>query len=135
MREKIESTLGKVLVWALASVTLLVTPLWSLDPINPIKMLAVSAIGFLGLGVLLSNQKVLQLGRYRVPMVLVSGFIGWQVVVLGVSGGEKFQQLFGTTGRNTGLITYLAFSILFVVALAASSNSFLNRFLRSEELV
>jgi O-antigen ligase len=129
MREKIESTLGKVLVWALVSVTLLVTPLWSLDPINPIKMLAVSAIGFLGLGVLLSNQKVLQLGRYRVPMVLVSGFIGWQVVVLGVSGGEKFQQLFGTTGRNTGLITYLAFSILFVVALAASSNSFLNRFL------
>jgi len=129
MREKAELTLGKVLVWALLAVTLLVTPLWSLDPINPIKMLAVSAIGFIGLGVLLANQKVLQLGQYKAPLILISGFMGWQLVVLMVSGGEKIQQLFGTAGRNTGLITYLAFSILFAVALAASLNMFLNRFL------
>jgi O-antigen ligase len=129
MHEKAESTLGKILVWALVAVTLLVTPLWSLDPINPIKMLAVSAVGFMGLGVLLANQKALQLGRFRVPLVLISGFMVWQLVVLVVSGGEMLQQLFGTTGRNTGLITYLAFSILFIVAMAASSSVFLNRFL------
>jgi O-antigen ligase len=129
MREKVESTLGKVLVWALMAVTLLVTPLWSLDPINPIKMLAVSAVGFMGLGVLLANQKVLQLGRFKVPLVLISSFMVWQLVVFAVSGGEKLQQLFGTTGRNTGLITYLAFSILFVVAMAASINGFLTHFL------
>ena len=104
MREKAESTLGRVLVWALVAVTLLVSPLWTLDPINPIKMLAVSAIGFIGLGVLLANQKVLQPGRFKVPLILTIGFMGWQLVVLMVSGGEKLQQLFGTTGRNTGLI-------------------------------
>jgi O-antigen ligase len=129
MREKTELVLGKVLVWALVAVTLLVTPLWSLDPINPIKMLAVSAIGFMGLGVLLTNLKALSLGRFRVPLLLISGFMAWQFVVLVVSGGEKLQQLFGTNGRNTGLITYLAFSILFVVAMAASNAVFLNRFL------
>ena len=129
MRDRTESVLGKVLVWALVSVTLLVTPLWSLDPINPIKMLAVTAIGFMGLGVLLANQKVLALGRFKSPLILISGFMVWQVVVFTVSGGEKLQQLFGTTGRNTGLITYLAFSILFVVSLAASNRAFLNRFL------
>jgi O-antigen ligase len=129
MRERIESTLGNLLVCALVSVTLLVTPLWALDPINPIKMLALTAIGFMGLGVLLINKKVLQFGRFRVPLVLVSGFIGWQVVVFVVSRAEKFQQIFGATGRNTGLITYLAFSILFVIAMAASTTSFLNRFL------
>ena len=129
MREKAELTLGKVLVWALVAVTLLVTPLWSLDPINPIKMLAVSAVGFMGLGVLLANQKTLQLGRFKVPLILISGFMVWQLVVLVVSGGEMLQQLFGTTGRNTGFITYLAFSILFVVAMVASSSAFLNRFL------
>jgi O-antigen ligase len=59
----------------------------------------------------------------------------WQLVVFAVSGGEKFQQLFGTTGRNTGLITYLAFSILFVVAMAASSAVFLNRFLMAAVVV
>jgi O-antigen ligase len=129
MREKAESTLGKVIVWALLAVTLLVTPLWSLDPINPIKMLAVSAVGFMGLGVLLANQKVLQLGRFKVPLVLISGFMVWQLAVLVVSGGEMLQQLFGTTGRNTGFITYLSFSILFVVAMVASSSVFLNRFM------
>jgi O-antigen ligase len=129
MREKAELTLGKVLVWALLAVTLLVTPLWSLDPINPIKMLAVTVIGFMGLGVLLANQKALQLGLFKVPLILITGFMVWQLVVLAVSGGEILQQLFGTTGRNTGLITYLAFSILFVVAMVASSSVFLNRFL------
>jgi O-antigen ligase len=129
MREKAEAVLGKVLVWALVAVTLLVTPLWSLDPINPIKMLAVSSIGFMGLGVLLVNQKALALGRFKVPLILISGFMTWQLIVFLVSGGEKLQQLFGTTGRNTGLITYLAFSILFVVSMATSNAGFLNRFL------
>jgi O-antigen ligase len=129
MREKAESTLGKLIVWALLAVTLLVTPLWALDPINPIKMLAVSAVGFMGLGVLLANQKALQLGRFKVPLILISGFMFWQLVVLVVGGGEMLQQLFGTTGRNTGFITYLAFSILFVVAMVTSSSVFLNRFL------
>jgi O-antigen ligase len=129
MREKVESTLGKVIVWALVAVTLLVTPLWALDPINPIKMLVISAVGFTGLGVLLTNQKVLQFGRFKTPLIFISGFMVWQLVVLIVSGGEMLQQLFGTTGRNTGFITYLAFSILFIVALVASSTVFLNRFL------
>jgi O-antigen ligase len=129
MREKTELSLGKVLVWALISVTLAITPLWSMDPINPIKMLVVSALGFVGLGILLANHKALLLGRFGVPLILISGFILWLFVVFAISGGERLQQLFGTNGRNTGLITYSAFSILFVVAMAASNAVFLNRFL------
>jgi O-antigen ligase len=129
MREKTELSLGKVLVWALISVTLAITPLWSMDPINPIKMLVVSALGFVGLGILLANHKALLLGRFGVPLILISGFILWLFVVFAISDGERLQQLFGTNGRNTGLITYSAFSILFVVAMAASNAVFLNRFL------
>jgi O-antigen ligase len=128
MRENIQATLGKLLMWALVAVSLLITPLWSLDPINPIKMLAVSVAGFVGLGVLLANQKVLQLKRYTVPLILICGFMFWQLVVFMISGGERIQQLFGTNGRNTGLITYSAFSILLVVSLVASSAAFLKRF-------
>jgi O-antigen ligase len=131
MREKVELTLGKVLACALLSVTLLVTPLWSLDPINPIKMLAASTAGFIGLGVLLANQRVLKLGRFKVPLILISSFMSWQLIVLLVSGGEKLQQLFGTMGRNTGFITYLSFSILFAVSMVVSTSMFLTRFLRA----
>jgi len=129
MREKAESTLGTLLLWALVAVTLLVTPLWSLDPINPIKMLAVSSVGFMGLGVLLANQKALQLGRFKVPLILICSFVIWQTVVVVASGGEKLQQLFGSYGRNTGLVTYFAFSLLFAVSMVTSNTAFLNRFL------
>ena len=135
MREKVEVLLGKLLVWGLILVTLVVTPLWSLDPINPIKMLGLVAIGFMGLGVLLANQKALALGRFKVALILISGFMVWQLIVLLVSGGETLQQIFGTTGRNTGLITYLAFFVLFVVSMAASNIAFLNRFLLASLVV
>ncbi len=129
MREKAEVVLGNLLVWALVSATFLVTPLWAIDPINPIKMLAVTSAAFMGLGALMANRKVLNLKRYRLPLILISAFMIWQLAVFFISNGEKLQQLFGTNGRNTGLITYLAFSILFVVSIVASSVAFLNRFL------
>jgi O-antigen ligase len=53
----------------------------------------------------------------------------WQLIVFVVSGGEKLQQLFGTNGRNTGLITYLAFSILFVISIVSSNPDYLKKFL------
>ena len=129
MQEKAEADLGKVVAWALIVATMVVTPLWSLDPINPIKMLAVSAFAFMGLGVLLANLSSLKLARYTLPLIVIAGFVFWQLIVFVVSGGEKLQQLFGSTGRNTGLITYLAFSILFVVSMVTSNKMFLGRFL------
>jgi O-antigen ligase len=129
MREKAESTIGTVLVWALVVVTLSVTPLWSLDPINPIKMLAASAFGFMGLGVVLAGRKSLSIARYKVPLVLIGTFLTWQLIVLTFSGAGLFQQLFGVMGRNTGLITYLSFSLLFVLSIIASTKKFLSRFL------
>jgi len=129
MQEKVEASLGKLLLWALVLVTVLVTPLWSLDPINPIKMLALSALAFMGLGVLLANQKSLNLRRFKLPLQLTTAFIVWQMIVFAVSGGEKFQQLLGTSGRNTGLITYMAFSIFFIIALTTSMTAFLKKFL------
>jgi O-antigen ligase len=129
MQEKAEVVLGKLLAWTMIVVTIVVTPLWSLDPINPIKMLAVTAFSFMGLGVLLVNQKAFALGRFKLPMLLICGFVTWQLIVFLISDGEKLLQLFGTTGRNTGLITYLAFSFLFVVSMTASTSTFLNQFL------
>jgi O-antigen ligase len=129
MRDKTELVLGKLLLWALVSVTLVVTPLWSLDPINPIKMLLVSAFGFMGLGALLANLRALKLAQYKLPLMMIGGFMCWQMIVLVANGGQWLKQIFGTTGRNTGLLTYLAFSILFVISMVVSNTLFLTRFL------
>jgi O-antigen ligase len=127
VQEKLESSLGRVLGWGLIATTLLVTPLWSLDPINPIKMLVVVPVGFMCLALILANRKSVSWGSYKIVLGLVSAFVVWQVLVVLISGGELNQQLFGSQGRNTGLITYAAFSLVFLGSVIASNAELLKR--------
>jgi O-antigen ligase len=128
VQEKIESSLGRIIGWGLIATTLLVTPLWSLDPINPIKMLVVVPVGFMCLGLILSNRKSVSWGNYKIVLGLIAGFALWQVLVVLFSGGELNQQLFGSQGRNTGLLTYFAFSLIFFGSVVASHAEVLKRF-------
>jgi O-antigen ligase len=127
MQEKLESSLGRVIGWGLIATTLLVTPFTSIDPINPIKMLSVVAVGFMCIGLLLANHQSVAWKKYKVALGLIVTFIVWQVLVVLLSGGEINQQIFGSQGRNTGLITYLAFCLIFVGSLIASSAANLKK--------
>jgi O-antigen ligase len=120
VQEKLESSLSRIIAWGLIAASLLVTPLWALDPINPIKMLAVVVTGFMSFGLLVANGKSIDWSRYKVAGGLIAGFALWQVLVVLISGGEIWQQLFGAQGRNTGFITYLAFSFIFLGSVIAS---------------
>jgi O-antigen ligase len=128
MQEKLESSLGKVLGLGLIATTLIVTPLWAVDPINPIKMVAVVVVGFMCLALLLANRKNVNWGKYKLAFYLITAFIVWQILVLFLSGGQFYQQLFGSGGRNTGFITYLAFSFLFAGAIVASRSELFKPF-------
>ena len=128
MQEKLESSLGKVLGWGLIATTLLVTPLWAIDPINPIKMVAVVVVGFMCLALLLANRKNVNWSKYKLAFGLITTFIVWQFLVLFFSGGQFYQQLFGSGGRNTGFITYLAFSFLFAGSIVASRSELFKPF-------
>ena len=109
--------------------TLLVTPLWSLDPINPIKMLVVVPVGFMCLGLILVNRSKVAWAKHKVVLGLIGTFVVWQVLVVLISGGEIYQQLFGSNGRNTGFITYVAFSLIFVGSILASSPASMRQLL------
>jgi O-antigen ligase len=135
MDEKLESSLGRVIGWGLICTTLLVTPWWSLDPINPIKMLAVVVVGFMALALLLANAKSVNWSKYKVVLGLTSAFVIWQILVVLVSGGEIHLQIFGSQGRNTGLITYFAFSLAFIGALVATNVELLKRFVLAAFIV
>jgi O-antigen ligase len=128
VQEKLGSSLGRVVGWGLIATTLLVTPLWALDPINPIKMLAVVPVGFMCLGLLLANRKSFAWDRYKSTFALVGAFVLWQVLALLFSGGQFLQQIFGSNGRNTGFLTYLAFSLIFAGSVVASTTEVLKRF-------
>lgn len=125
MTQKLNRLLGRIISWGLITATLLVTPLWSLDPINPIKMLAIMPIGFMCLALLLTNKEIFVWRNYRTVIGLVAVFVIWQVFVILNSEGEFYQQIFGSQGRNTGFITYLALSLIFLGAAVASSANVL----------
>jgi O-antigen ligase len=127
MHEKLESSLGRVIAWGLIAATLLVTPLWSVDPINPIKMLAVVATGFMCVGLILASRTTVSWGKYKVAFGLIAAFVIWQVVAMFASGSQIIQQFFGVNGRNTGFLTYLGFSFIFVGSAIASGADFLKR--------
>lgn len=135
MHEKLESSLGRIIGWGLILATLLVTPWWSLDPINPIKMLVVVPVGFMCLGLILTNRKSVSWNKYKIVLGLISAFVVWQLLVVLISGGETYQQIFGTSGRNTGLITYLAFSLVFLGSALASNSELHNRFVKASFVV
>jgi O-antigen ligase len=127
VREKLESSLGRVIGWGLILATLLVTPVWSLDPINPIKMLVVVSVGFMCAGLLLSNSKSISWDKYKIVLGLMAGFILWQVLVIFFSGANLNQQLFGSEGRNTGFITYIGFSLIFIGSVVVATPTLLQR--------
>ena len=127
MQEKLESSLGRIIGWGLIATTLLVTPWWALDPINPIKMLVVVPVGFMCVALLLANRKSVSWSKYKVVLGVTAAFVIWQLLVVVVSGGEFYQQIFGSQGRNTGLITYFGFSLVFIGSVVASNTEQVKR--------
>jgi O-antigen ligase len=135
MHEKLESSLGRVIAWGLMAATLLVTPWWSLDPINPIKMLAVVVTGFVCVGLIVSSRTTVTWSKYKLAFAPIAVFVIWQVLAMFVSDSQIVQQFFGVNGRNTGFITYLAFSLIFVGSAIASGAAFLKRLIPTVYIV
>ena len=90
-------------------------------------MLVVVPMGFTCFGLILANRNSVTWDKYKVVFGLVAAFVIWQVLVLLMSGAETNQQLFGSNGRNTGLITYVAFSLIFVGSIVASNSTSIHR--------
>jgi O-antigen ligase len=135
MHEKLESSLGRVITWGLIATTLLVTPLWAVDPINPIKMLAVVATGFMCVGLIVASRTSVSWSRYKAAFGLIAAFVIWKVVAMFASDSQIIQQFFGVNGRNTGFLTYLAFSFIFIGSAIASGAEFLKRLIPAVYIV
>lgn len=111
--------ISKLLIWVAPLATLAISPWSNFDPINLIKMLVVSSVGFATAGILLGNfkkykkdeiHKLFWIASILFLICLFSTFI--------FSGAPKSQQIWGQFGRSTGLVAYIS---LIFVTLGASS--------------
>ena len=128
-RESTTKRVGVLVSISVFIVTIVVSPLTTLDPINLPKFWALVTFSFAISGVLLLEAKVL-FGRPNWQVVFPARLISLiMLIALFVSSAPFSQQLFGASGRNTGFLTYLAFGTLFIASAVATNWSMAKYFM------
>ena len=122
-------TIGRLLGLTAFLATVTAMPWVAYDPINVPKLAVISAGGFMALGALLANRAQYMQKQYRTLLLIGLAFITDLTLVLIISGTNFNQEFFGTFGRATGYVAYLALTFLLIAA-AITVNSFtLHRFI------
>ena len=131
MRTQVESSvIGRVIGSTALAATLLVTPWATFDPINVPKLAVIAVGGFVTLAAMSANAKDLFSVRHRAVQVLIGLFVLDLIAVLFFSGTNFYQEFFGTYGRATGFVAYVALASLLLGAVVIASAGFMNSFAR-----
>ena len=131
MRNPESLAIGRILGWTALLATVMVMPWAAYDPINVPKLAVISVGGFMALGALLANRAELLKKQYRLVLIFGVAFIVQLTLVLIVSGTNFYQEFFGTFGRATGYVAYVALASLLMVAAVCASTFALRRFMWS----
>jgi O-antigen ligase len=99
-----------------------------MDPINLPKMTVLGITSFALVGTLFNGQVASSIRSQKVLTILVGLFIFQGLLVLVLSGRNLIEGLYGVSGRNTGFVTYLSFSIVLFVASQLASTSFIKSY-------
>ena len=119
--------IGRILGWVAAMATVIVTPWFAIDPINVPKLAVISAGGFMCFAYLVIQRKhVLDL-RFRTPLIVIALFLVDLFLVLIFAGSNFNQEFFGTYGRATGFVAYVALTGLLAAGVVYGSQSNLVR--------
>ena len=111
-----------LIVGPLAS--LAVSPTSNYDPINLIKILFICSIAFFCFGLILSSLKYSINRLNKKFWILISLFILSMFSTLIFSGAPLSQQIWGSYGRNTGLLTYISLLLVLVSTALIQEVSF-----------
>lgn len=101
--------------------TLAINPWYALDPINLPKMFILTTGAATLVGWIIFQIK--SGDKLYMPIIVLSIFLAVSLLASFFTNmAPWYQQLWGTWGRSTGLITYLAYMVIMVSALLVSSN-------------
>ena len=128
----------KLLVYRISQLILLVGPLtayiaspWAnYDAISLPKMLAISSIGFLVISLVMSQWSILKKRIGKVLLFSSLAFITFLILTLLFSGAPLDQQIWGSFGRNTGLVTYSSLFFLLIGTAIIMEAAFYERLVR-----
>ena len=118
------SAIGRVIGWTAIAATLVITPWFSADPINVPKYAVLVLIAGIALAVIIRNYKEVRKRENRLVVLVGGVFLLMLFSAFIASKINPWAQLFGVTGRNTGLITYFSLLTLFLAAAVLTTKGF-----------
>ena len=104
--------------------SLAITPGINYDPINLIKLIFLATIGISCLGILFGEFKSGIASLPKVFLFAIGAFVLSLFISLAFSGAPISQQIWGSFGRNTGLLTYISLVGILLAATSIRSKSF-----------
>jgi len=113
-----EKLIAKILSVGAALTTILIISGSVTDPVNAPKLVAIGVTGFAALGVLLSAGVLTTFRLNKVLVLMGVGFVSSMLIAVFSSDSPVAQNLYGSYGRNNGLIAYI-----FLLAILFSSLS------------
>lgn len=116
-----------LLVIGSVSATLFITPSFSAEPVDLPKLFVLVIFAGLIFGFISTKLRILLNPSYRAILIVLTLFLIQLTLVLFFSEAPFSQQFFGTSGRNTGYLAYLALAVFLVAGILVSTEYLLNR--------
>ena len=105
-------------------VTTITSPLNSYDPVNLPRFCVLIILSLILTLLLIQHRNKYINGKDRLPLWLGSAFIILLFVNLIASKSNSIENLFGVTGRQTGILTYMALIIVMIAAIFSGGTTF-----------
>jgi len=112
----------KFIYWSLISTTLAITPFFSYDPVNIIKLVCLSFFGLIAFFLIIFNTKILSSLLGKKTTTIIYFFIFWLFISMCLSGFGILEGFFGVAGRQTGVLAYLALTSLFLFVILTGTK-------------
>jgi len=117
-----EKLLSRIIAFGAAFTTIFIVSGSVTDPVNVTKLLALGVLSFAALGVLASKPQSIKPRKYLPVFVAVLFFLTSATLSVLSSDSPLSQGIYGSYGRNNGLITYLFLSMLLLASLSLYSR-------------
>jgi len=126
---EIEKRLTTIICWGAVITTLIVTDRVSIEPANLGKMLVLAVTAGASLSIIFFNRKSL-FSESKGQIFSIVGFLLVAIISIMNSKTPWEKGFYGTFGRNTGFLTYLSLSILFLAVSQIKRNENYFRIMR-----
>jgi len=118
-----EKLLSKILAFGAAFTTVFLISGSVTDPVNAPKFVVIGVLGSSAIGLVLSSRLRYTVKSQWAVLILITILLGSMILSVLASKSPLSQNLYGSYGRNNGLIAYLFLSLILCSALALKNLS------------